>query len=426
MPRTTQRLPQPLEPDSLFNFVSSVRDKSVPESPPAPTASAFQLWHVGGPEPAFAQHTLPKVNADGSVMLMYRQCGVEGCIAAEGHRTDIKERNGTRKLREECPLRLTAEELLDHAIRSVAVYHNLCVKNPACVHGYHSRMQNTYLLNGKPKNRLFFNVAVGRWVRELRPVVQSSSEKKHFPRCHLANGSAIEPTTESPWSLAWQSWRKDQQQQWERCPKELSVLISKNSTTATSSPLPSPSPSQVHRQKKQKLSNSPVPLLKPMHSPTAPPPTKKARRQAAANKGKAEAPKPRKQTEADRLGIASDGFRERLANANMTSSRSEGAALAAALAASSNHRGEAPLMSNAEAAAAAADVPDQSATQEANAQEVVTVLVRATHETLRKPHTCLFFRWQRRPGDRQRQIRGRQKHRSPGMRAPAWNPAWRL
>ena len=186
MPRTTQRLPQPLEPDSLFNFVSSVRDKSVPESPPAPTASAFQLWHVGGPEPAFQQHTLPKVNADGSVMLMYRQCGVEGCIAAEGHKTDITERsNGSRLLREECPLRLTAEELLDHAIRSVAVYHNLCVKNPACVHGYHSRVQNTYLLNGKPKNRLFFNVAVGRWVRELRPVVQSSSEKKHFPRCHL-------------------------------------------------------------------------------------------------------------------------------------------------------------------------------------------------------------------------------------------------
>ena len=103
--------------------------------------------------------------------------------------------------------------------------------------------------------------------------------------------------------------------------------------------------------------------------------------------------------EAEKLRIASDGFREQLANANMTSSRSEVARLAAALAASSNHsnhRGEAPLISNAEAAAAAADVPDQSATQEAIAQEVVTVLVRATHETLRKPHTCLFFRWQRR------------------------------
>jgi len=291
-----QRPAQPLEPDLLFNFVSSLK------SEPAPTASAFQLWHVGGKEQEFAQHALPNLDADGNVMLPYVQCGIQGCIAAEGHKDEIDEKYNLRLLREQCPLTLSAEELLDHAIKSVAVYHNVCVKNPACVHGYHSRVQNTYIWNGNRINRLFFNVVVGRWVRELKcATVHSGDAKKHFPHCHIANSSAIAPSTESLWRLAWQNWRKKEQQQSQQQSEQQEgrpkiVVPKKNSTTASS-----PSPSHVHHQKKLKP-NEPSPVPSPpgmVPSPSArPSPAKKARRQySAKNQKDRAAMKPRPATE---------------------------------------------------------------------------------------------------------------------------------
>ena len=295
--KSPQRLAQPLEPDVLFKFVSSLKSES-----PAPTASAFQLWHVGGKEQEFAQHALPNLDADGNVMLPYVQCGIQGCIAAEGHKDEIEEKYNLRLLREQCPLSLSAEELLDHAIKSVAVYHNACVKNPACVHGYHSRVQNTYIWNGKRINRLFFNVVVGRWVRELKcATVHSGDAKKHFPHCHIANSSAIAPSTESLWRLAWQNWRKKEQQQSQQQSEQQEgrpkiVVPEKNSTTASS-----PSPSHVHHQKKLKP-NEPSPVPSPpgmVPSPSArPSPAKKARRQySAKNQKDRAAMKPRPATE---------------------------------------------------------------------------------------------------------------------------------
>ena len=361
----------------LFKFVSSLKSES-----PAPTASAFQLWHVGGKEQEFAQHALPNLDADGNVVLPYVQCGRSGCIAAKGHKDEIEEKynsgGASRLLREQCPLILSVEELFLEAIKSVAVYQNVCVKTPECVHGYHSRVHNTYILNGKTKNRLFFNVVVGRWVRELKRAV-SGDAKKHFPHCDIGNGSAMAPTsTESLWRLALQNWRKKEQQQSQQQSEQQEgrpqiVVPKKNATTA-----PSPSPSNVqHHPKKLKL-NEPSPVASPsgmavLPSPSArPSAAKKARKGTAADDGlqsaaeepsagasqavlaptldlvatdgsksqsaeKTEAKKPQKRKKAvekelAQLAIGSDGLAKEFDNSNRTaSSRSEESKVARAI-----------------------------------------------------------------------------------------------